>query len=151
MARAYDLPYNPGMTHEFDFRTFSTGPFQVGPFAVSVVPVIHPVESYAMRLEHAGRALVYSGDTAPTPALAQIASGADLFVCEAAFLEGPANPEGLHLTGKQAGEAATAANVKNLVVTHVPPWGDQARALAEAKETYAGPIELAVPGLTVEV
>ncbi len=151
MARAYDLPYNPGMTHEFDFRTFGTEPLQVGPFTVSVVPVIHPVESYAMRLEHAGRSIVYSGDTAPTPNLPKLAAGADLFVCEAAFLEGGVNPEGLHLTGKEAGEAATAAGAKSLIVTHVPPWGDAARALAEAKETYAGPLELAAPGMTVEV
>jgi ribonuclease BN (tRNA processing enzyme) len=151
MARAYDLPYNPGMTHEFDFAVYPSEPFQVGPFAVTVIPVVHPVESYAMRLEHGGRTLVYSGDTAPTPALAEIADGANVFLCEAAFLEGRDNPPGLHLTGRQAGQAAAEAGVEALIVTHVPPWGDPARALAEAKETFPGPIELAVPGLTVEV
>jgi len=151
MARAYDLPYNPGMTQEFDFRIFPGKPFQVGPFTVTVVPVIHPVDAYAMRLEHGGRTLVYSGDTAPTPALQAIASDADVFLCEAAFLSDRENPEGLHLTGREAGQAATEADVGGLIITHVPPWGDAARAMAEAKETYVGPLELAAPGMTVEV
>ena len=151
MARAYDLPYNPGMTHEFDFRVFPTDPFEVGPFRVSVVPVIHPVEAYAIRLEHGGRTLTYSGDTCPTPELARIATDADVFVCEAAFLSDRPNPEGLHLTGREAGQAATDAGVRSLIITHVPPWGDAARALAEAKETYAGPLDLAAPGMTVEI
>lgn len=151
MARAYDLPYNPGMTHEFDFVTFPEEPFEVGPFRVTVAPVVHPVEAYAMRLEHAGRVLVYSGDTCPTPTLPEIARGADVFLCEAAFLEGRTNPEGLHLTGKEAGEAATEAGVDRLIITHVPPWGDPDQAFAEAKDAYAGPVELAAPGLVVEV
>jgi len=151
MARAYDLPYNPGMTHEFDFRVYSSEPFEVGPFTVTVVPVVHPVDAYAIRLQHGGRTLVYSGDTAPTPALGQIAKGADLFLCEAAFLEGRENPEGLHLTGREAGAIATQARAASVLITHVPPWGDAARALAESRETYGGPLELAAPGMTIEV
>lgn len=151
MARAYDLPYNPGMTHEFDFRVYSAEPFELGPFTVTVVPVVHPVDAYAIKLQHGGRTLVYSGDTAPTPALGQIAAGADLFLCEAAFLEGRDNPEGLHLTGREAGTVATQAAAASVLLTHVPPWGDSARALAEARETYGGPLELATPGMTVEV
>jgi ribonuclease BN (tRNA processing enzyme) len=150
MARAYDLPYNPGMTHEFAFITYPEETFEVGPFQVRVVPVVHPVEAYAIRLEHDGKVLVYSGDTCPTPNLNDIARGADVFLCEAAFQEGKPNPEGLHLTGKEAGDVATDAGVGNLVLTHVPPWGDPAVALAEAKDAYLGQTDLARPGLTVE-
>jgi ribonuclease BN (tRNA processing enzyme) len=150
MARAYDLPYNPGMSHEFDFITYSEEPFDVGPFTVRVVPVVHPVEAYAIRLEHRGKVLVYSGDTSPTPALDEIARGADVFLCEAAFEEGKPNPEGLHLTGQEAGEVANGAGVGSLVVTHVPPWGRPAVALGEAADAFTGPTELARPGMTVE-
>jgi ribonuclease BN (tRNA processing enzyme) len=150
MARAYDLPYNPGMTHEFDFVTYPEEAFEVGPFTVRVAPVIHPVEAYAMRLEHNGKVLVYSGDTSPTPDLTALAKGADVFLCEAAFEEGKPNPEGLHLTGKEAGDVATQAGVGSLVVTHVPPWGDCDVALREARDAFTGPTELARPGMTVE-
>jgi ribonuclease BN (tRNA processing enzyme) len=150
MARAYDLPYNPGMTHEFEFVTYPEEAFEVGPFTVRVAPVIHPVEAYALRLEHGGKVLVYSGDTSPTPELTTLADGADVFLCEAAFEEGKPNPEGLHLTGKEAGDAATQARVGSLVVTHVPPWGNPDVALREAREAFTGPTELARPGMTVE-
>jgi ribonuclease BN (tRNA processing enzyme) len=41
--------------------------------------------------------------------------------------------------------------VGRLVVTHVPPWHDAEKMLAEAAQTYSGPLELAVPGKTYEV
>jgi ribonuclease BN (tRNA processing enzyme) len=138
------------MTHEFDFVTYPEEPFEVGPFTVTVAPVIHPVEAYAMRLEHNGKVLVYSGDTSPTPELDRLTHGADVFLCEAAFEEGKPNPEGLHLTGKEAGDVATGAGVGSLIVTHVPPWGDSRVALREAVESFTGPTELARPGLSVE-
>ena len=151
MARAYGLPTDPGMTGEFDFRTYQEEAFDVGPFRVRVARVVHPVTAYALRVEHAGRALVYSGDTAPTPALVEVAAGADLFVCEASFRDGEENPDGLHLTGRQAGEHAKAAEVGALVVTHVPPWGDTERARSEAAQAFDGPIAGARSGLVVDV
>jgi ribonuclease BN (tRNA processing enzyme) len=149
LARAYDLPNDPGMTHEFAFTTFPDEPFTVGPFQVQAVPVRHPVEAYALRLEHDGRTLVYSGDTGPTDALLEIARGADVFLCEAAFLSDRPNPPDLHLTGAEAGGYAAAAGVGRLVLTHVPPWGDPVAAEAEARAAYAGPLELAQPGMVV--
>ena len=37
---------------------------------------------------------------------------------------GPDNPPGLHLTGRQAAEAGAAAGVGAVVLTHIPPWHD---------------------------
>jgi ribonuclease BN (tRNA processing enzyme) len=151
LAQAYGLPVEPGMTGEFDFRTFPDGAFDIGPFRVRARQVVHPVTAYALRVEHAGRALAYSGDTAPTPALVDVAKGADVLLCEAAFQDGDNNPAGLHLTGREAGEHATAAGVGSLVVTHVPPWGDVDRARAEAAQAFDGPVVAARSGLIVEV
>lgn len=118
----------------------------IGPFVVTPVRVAHPVETYALRIEHAGRVLVYSGDTGPSPALVEAARGADLLLCEASFLEGDTNPPDLHLTGREAGQHAAAAGVGQLVLTHVPPWHDPSRVLAEAEAEFTGPVELASPG-----
>ncbi len=39
MARAYDLPEDPGMGLEFDFRTWAPGePARIGPFTVQPIP-----------------------------------------------------------------------------------------------------------------
>jgi ribonuclease BN (tRNA processing enzyme) len=95
--------------------------------------------------------LAFSGDTAPTPALVEIARGADVLLCEATFRDGDQNPPGLHLTGREAGEHAAAAEVGSLVVTHVPPWEDVERARAEAAKTFDGPVMAARSGLVLDV
>lgn len=151
MARAYGLPENPGMTHEFAFNTYPDEPFKIGDVRVTAARVVHPVPAYAIRVEHEGSVLVYSGDTAPASALVDLAQGADLLLCEAAFVDGADNPPGHHMTGREAGEHAAAANVRQLMVTHILPWGDPERALAEARSAFGGPIALARPGAIVEL
>ncbi|WP_370250487.1 MBL fold metallo-hydrolase [Nocardioides sp.] len=153
IATAYDLPIDPGMTEEFDFVEYEDGEaLTVGPFTVLPVRVNHPVEAYALRVTGpAGEVLAYSGDTATTPALPQAAAGADLFLCEASFRDGDENPPDIHLTGSEAGQAATEAGVKRLVLTHIPPWFDEQGRLEEARTTFSGPLELAVRGAVYEI
>ncbi|HEU4492006.1 MAG TPA: MBL fold metallo-hydrolase [Jiangellales bacterium] len=151
LARAYDLPEEPGMNSEFHFLEHGREPYSVGPLTVTPVRVVHPVEAYALRIDHGGHGVVYSGDTAPSEALVDLARGADLLVCEASFVEGGDNPPGLHLTGRQAGRHAAEAGVPRLVLTHVPPWTDGAVAVAEASEVYGGDLQLASSGLVVEL
>lgn len=148
MARAYDLPPQPGMHHEFDFRAFPGDGFSLGPFRVRTARVAHPVAAYAIRLEAQGRSLVYSGDTGVCDALVEIARGADLFLCEASFTETTDNPPDLHLTGRQAGESAARADARRLVLTHVPPSTDHKQVFAEAEAVYAGELDLARCGAT---
>jgi ribonuclease BN (tRNA processing enzyme) len=147
LARAYDLPRKPGMEEEFDFRRHR-GTVEIGPFTIEPREVDHPVPAFALRITADGATLAYSGDTGPTTALVEIAQDADLFLCEASFREVDDNPPSLHLTGKEAGQAAQAAGVKRLVLTHVPPWHDEQEILAEAVPAYSGPTELARPGAT---
>ena len=128
-----------------------TGPIHLGPFTIIPTAVEHPVDAYGLRIEAHGKVIAYSGDTAETEALLDIATDADLFVCEAAFRDGVDNPPGVHITGVHAGEYATKAHVKKLVVTHVPPWHDSADALREARSAYDGPTELAATGAVYEV
>jgi ribonuclease BN (tRNA processing enzyme) len=151
MAAAYGLDPEPGMSKAFDFRTYPDGAFEVGPLEVWAAPVVHPVPAYAIRVEYDGRCIAYSGDTAPTPALVDLASGADLFVCEASFRDGEDNPSGLHLTGREAGEHAKAAGIGRLVVTHIPPWGHIAAAVAGASDAFGGPVTAARSGLVLDV
>ncbi|GAA1923432.1 MBL fold metallo-hydrolase [Nocardioides hwasunensis] len=155
MARAYDLPLDPGMTEEFDFLDYgSLGPsvaVEVGPFRVEPREVVHPVPAYALRVTAGGRTLVYSGDTGPCPALDEAATGADLLLAEASFRDADDNPPELHLTGSDCGRAATKASVGRLVLTHIPPWHDEADARAEARTEWAGQLDLARAGATYEI
>jgi ribonuclease BN (tRNA processing enzyme) len=64
--------------------------------------------------------VAYSGDTAPTPGLAELARDADLFLCEATLAEPePADDRG-HLSADEAVAAFEASGAKRLVVIHRP-------------------------------
>ncbi|MCW2826401.1 MAG: beta-lactamase domain protein, partial [Marmoricola sp.] len=61
------------------------------------------------------------------------------------------NPPDLHLTGAEAGRTATEAGSRRLLLTHIPPWHDPEKVLAEAIGTYDGHVELAAPGTAYDV
>jgi ribonuclease BN (tRNA processing enzyme) len=124
---------------------------RIGPFEVSVVRAPHTTEAYSIRLDVAGAALVYSGDTGPSPALVELARGADLLLSEAAFRHRDDLPEGVHLSGRWAAEHAEAAGVGTLVLTHVPPWHDPVAVEAEARPHFSGRLVSAQPGLSLTV
>lgn len=124
---------------------------QVGPFRLGTARMTHPVEAYGVRLEAGGRSLVYSGDTGPCDALVELATGADVLLAEAGWGNQAEPAPGIHLTGRAAGEAAAAAKVGTLVLTHIPPWHDAEATLAEAQEAFGGLTVLAKPGLVIRV
>jgi ribonuclease BN (tRNA processing enzyme) len=37
------------------------------------------------------------------------------------------------------------------VLTHIPPWTDPQANLADAREVYAGPVELAAPRASYDI
>jgi ribonuclease BN (tRNA processing enzyme) len=151
MAAAYDLPEEPGMTGEFEFQDH-VDVTEVGPFRITTAPANHPVEAYAIRVEAGGRSLVFSGDTGPTDALVGLARGADLALFEASFLSRYENlPPNLHLTATQAADHATRAGVDRLVLTHLVPWTPQDETREEAAAVFPGDLQLAAPGLTIDI
>ena len=152
MARAYDLPENPGMTVEFDFRPWMPAePVRVGPFIVEATPVDHPVEAFGLRVSAGGKLLAYTGDSGRCPQLERVARGADLLLAEASFHHEADNPPGIHLTGTDCGHLAGSAGVGRLVITHVPPWYDGADMLAAARAAWDGSVDLAAVGAVYEL
>jgi len=149
-SRAYNLDPATGMSAEFDFHEYDDQPIRLGPFTIHVARLVHPIVAYGLRVEAGGQVVAYSGDTGPCQELVDLVQGADVLLCEAAFVESGNNPADLHLTGKQAGVAAAEAGVGRLVLTHIPPWHHPDVPLAEAREAFDGPLEAAVTGSTYE-
>jgi ribonuclease BN (tRNA processing enzyme) len=151
LTGAYKRGGEPGLNTAFDFIDFAAGPRQVGPFNVTAALTAHSVETWAVRIEHGGRAFAYSADTGPCDQLVDLVAGADLFLCEASFREGVDNPPDMHLTGREAGQHAARAGVDRLVITHIPPWHDPAQTRDEARSAYDGSVELARRGASYEI
>ena len=107
------------------------------------------METFGFRVEHGGWRLAYSADTGESDALVRLAGDVDLLLCEASFLDGPDIRPNLHLTARQAAAHAARAGAGQLVLTHLVPWNDPARTLAEAAGSYQGPLSLAASGLVL--
>jgi ribonuclease BN (tRNA processing enzyme) len=108
---------------------------------VSALRNIHPPikESYALKFKLDEKIIVFSGDTAYCPALAEFAAGADYLVHEVMY--GPAidaltkrrpNAAKLkesilshHTLAEDVGRIASQAKVKNLVLSHFVPADDK--------------------------
>lgn len=104
----------------------------------------HQVETLALRVDGDGSSFLYSADTGPawSPTALVDGDGVDLFLCEASYTSDKTGAPG-HLTAAQAGEMATAAGARRLVLTHLWPTIDRNRSAAEAAATFGGPIDVA--------
>jgi ribonuclease BN (tRNA processing enzyme) len=95
---------------------------------------------------------VFSADTAPTERLARFAHGADLFVCEAALGDASNDSsERGHMDAAEAGREARRAGAKRLLLTHIPEEIGYDFVRERAASEYKGPIDLAMPGLRIDV
>jgi ribonuclease BN (tRNA processing enzyme) len=146
LARALGSEH-PGMADAFEFTTLAAGTIEIGPLRVSTGHVRHPVETFGFRIEHDGQVLAYSADTGPSDELVRLASGADLLLSEASFLDGPDLPADRHMTARQAAEHAARAGAGELVLTHLVAWNDPATSLEQASTAFSGPLRLARSGL----
>jgi ribonuclease BN (tRNA processing enzyme) len=152
LTAAYGAPDEGPLEDVYEFHTLTPGTVTIGPFAVTAERVDHPVETFAFRLEHAGRVLAYSADSDMCDSLVRVAANADAFLCEAAYLDGMDNPSGLHLTGREAGQVATKAGVGRLLLTHlVRAWGSEAATAKAAASAFSGPIHVVRSGERHEV
>jgi ribonuclease BN (tRNA processing enzyme) len=140
-----------GLTKRFTFQTLEPGHLVIGPFDVRLAHVNHPVETFAFRFSHGGRSLVYTGDTGETEAVPELAAGADVFLSEAAFLDGPGLPPDIHLTARQAGTYANRAGTGRLVLTHLVPGNNPDDARAQAASAYQGALDIAVAGQVIDL
>jgi ribonuclease BN (tRNA processing enzyme) len=90
----------------------------IGPWDITPYLVDHPsgAPPFAVRVAVAGTVIAYSGDTAWTDSLVDVADGTDLFVCEAYFYEKtiPA-----HLNYRTVYEHADRLGTQHLVLTHM--------------------------------
>lgn len=121
----------------------------VGDIALRFARTDHPVETLAVRADAGGRSVAYTADTGPGFSLAALdpdGDGIDLAIAEATLAPTEA---GLvdHCTAAEAVASAHAGGVRSLLLTHLPPYTDEAARLAEAGG-FGGQVDLARPGAT---
>jgi len=122
----------------------------VGDIALRFSRTDHPPPTYAVEARADGRRMIYTADTGPEWTVGAFDPGADLVLSEATYLHDH-RPAPIHLSAKEAGEAAREANAQRLILTHLWPLNDPEVAAHEGAEAFGGQITLATPGLVVAV
>jgi ribonuclease BN (tRNA processing enzyme) len=111
--------------------------------------VPHTEESVAYSVEHDGRRLVYTGDTAPDDALGTWAAGCHVLLAECSLPDEMA--VATHLTPERVGRLAATAQPGRLVLTHFYPPVERVDIRALVARYYHGPVELAHDGWQIEI
>jgi len=144
------IELDPGLVNIIQMNNRSADLLQLKDFTVQSAPVEHNPESIAYRITGpGGHAVVYSGDTDYSENLIALSKDADLLICESA-LPDDYRVKG-HLTPSLAGDIATRAGVKKLVLTHFYPECDQTDIEQECRKTYDGPLVLAEDLMRIDI
>ncbi|HVA36211.1 MAG TPA: MBL fold metallo-hydrolase [Candidatus Dormibacteraeota bacterium] len=141
------------LDESFAVRTYDPErPWHVGSIDVRFAPTRHYIPAYAMRVSHAGRAFVFSADTAPSPELVELARGADALLCEATLEPGMVEiGERGHSNPAEAALMAREAGVPRLIITHYPQHVGEHAIRADAERFFEGEIVIARDHLRLEV
>jgi phosphoribosyl 1,2-cyclic phosphodiesterase len=121
--------------------------FAVGDVRVQMARLNHPDPVYGYRLEYGGTSIVYATDTehfaCVDPALARLASGADVLIYDAQYTpeEYPGKVGWGHSTWEAAVALARHAGVRQLVLYHHDP-----RRSDDAIDTLEARAQAAFPG-----
>lgn len=146
---------NPRMLADaFTLREFTAGHrLEIGPFQLATWALPHFVPNAGLRLTADGQVLAYTGDTGPSDDIAVMARGADVLLAEATFTDRvlPARDAPFLSTARQAGDYAARADARRLVLTHLWPGTDPAAARAAARRAYVADLDVATPGLTINL
>jgi len=107
----------------FHLREYAEGG-NVEVAGVQLTPIRVPhyeIQTFGFRVTDGVRTLAYSGDSAPSDALVDVARDADLFLCEATLAEPSeaGNVRG-HLAAEEAVDAFERSGAKRLVIVHRP-------------------------------
>ena len=108
-------------------------------FSISTTPTQHLLPTVAVRVEsHASRrAITYSSDTEVCDAVARLARGSAILFHEATTLR---SAVGGHASAHQAGAQAKRADVRKLVLVHLPPKCDVKKWRAAAQKGFGGQV-----------
>jgi ribonuclease Z len=119
--------------------------FETEDIQVWTSPAEHLIPSISIKASFAEGSICYSGDTAPSDAVVNLAKGCDILIHEATGAENG------HSSPGEAGKIAQSAGVNRLFLIHYPIDSDPQVLLQEAKAHFSGDVVVAEDLMVVEI
>ncbi|PAV29273.1 hypothetical protein CIL05_12825 [Virgibacillus profundi] len=137
------------LTHQFTkgIAYDPTKSLKIGPFSITFLKTKHPVPCYGMRITDGENVMVYTADTSYQEEWIDFAKHADLLISDCNFYAEQNGSGAGHMTSTEGATIAERANVKELILSHLPQYGDNLQLVHEAKEYYKGYVQLAKEGM----
>ena len=117
------FPGSAGLRPRFELRYVEVVPgseAELGALRVRSWPALHTAETQPtiVRVQTAGRSIVYTGDTAWTPAIAEACEGADLLITECYYYDTTSR---WHLDHATIAARKASLRARRIVLTHPSP------------------------------
>lgn len=132
------IPYHPNET------------MKLGPFFIRFLKTKHSVPCYGMRITDGDNTIIYTADTAFQESWIPFCKDADLLLADTNFYATMDAASSGHMTSEEVGKIAEAANVKEVILTHLPHFGDHQQLIKETQNVYSNKVTLAYEGLVWE-
>lgn len=121
---------------------------KIGPFFIRFLKTRHSVPCYGMRITDGNSTIVYTADSAYQEEWIKFSRDADLLLADTNFYADQDGSAAGHMTSEEVASIAAHANVKELILTHLPHYGNHEQLMTEAKKVYSGKVFLAKEGFT---
>ncbi len=142
----FEIVCHPAETSPYNhISSPETGPS----WTVLAAQTHHSLHSLGYRLESEGRVIVYSGDAKDCVELVELGRGADVLILECSYPDQLAHLD--HLCPSQAGQIASRAGARHLVLTHLYPVCSASEIEAQARQVFSGRLTVAHDGLTLNL
>src|SRR5699024_4792966 len=115
---------------------------KIGPFFIRFLRTKHPVPCFVMRITHGQSTMVYIGDSAYHDEWIKVSKGADLLLSECKYDKAQVGTAADHMTREDLGHIASEADVKEVIFTHLPHYGNHPQLLNQTKEQVNVKIQL---------
>jgi ribonuclease BN (tRNA processing enzyme) len=126
--------------------------FELSGLRFSFMKTFHGAYCVAVKIEFENKVLVYTADTFYDDSLIDFCRGADLLIAETSFYAEVTNARDYgHMNTAEVGRLAAQANVKKLILTHLPHFGEIHTLADEVTEFYKGEVVLARCGLELSL
>lgn len=121
---------------------------QIGPYEINFMKTKHPVPCYGMRITDGEKTIVYTADSAYDEKWFAFAKDAHVLIADCNFYAGQDGLGAGHMNSQEIATIASQAQVGELIVSHLPHFGEHEQLVKEASEHFSGKITLAHEGYT---
>lgn len=122
----------------------------IGSFQITFLKTLHSVPCFGMRITDGEKTIVYTADTAYQKEWIPFANCADVLITDTNLYDYQKDLDIGHMTSTEAATIAQEANVKTLILSHLPQYGDNEKLVIEAKKVFKKEVILAKEGLVWE-